>query len=983
MVAMSEVPARSATPLSPPAAKPAASAPAIATVGSRRIARSDFESRVVRSTEEFRSHYGTDVPEEMNNLFRRQVLNGLINLELLVLEAQHRGITASVAEADDILKRNPFFNPGGKFDAEKFAAAKAANSPTYQQTIAELRLEIAGQKLQGRLQAEHTPSDSLLHDVAVRSLGQADFDYFLVDARPFDGHYPEPRETEILAYYRSHASEFHRARRAALSVIFVDAPGLTDSARTAPGGLKAWDARLRQRADSALTALRKGSPFDRVADQFSGRRVGEKVLEDNFPGYWQGTPEQRTEVFRTAAGGYLSQPVASHPGYLVVRVDSLAAAGDLPLGGVSDEIRRRLRNEARLHREDREFAALYAKYADSLSVTAVRVRYASADTGAMNPGEPSAADLDRYFRGHLADYSTFDSRTNSIHSSTLDDVRDDVRRRWQYDRRAEMARAVAEGLERAWSAGRRDAVLEKQATLLRDIGPIPAGSPVDTGLVARLVTDSLRARGAITGTGSSRYARGFVVFTLYQVVPHYRPSVDQAKPQLRVIAERQREAVDRAGARALYDRDPEAWKRGGVLHFSRFIVPQIEPIDVKLTRAEVQRFRRLHAEDYSAPELMHARHILISPTGPGEGPDRVAHARIDSLAKLIKAGADFGTLAGQVTDDPATQASGGDLGTFGHGAMLPTFEKAAFKLRPGQMSEPVRTREGYHLIQCVEYWPLEERPLDWIYSQVGFDAARDKADSICSHRADSLYRSLKTPAQAAAAARRFRWPVVANTHMIGDHVATAEIKPYLIALENVSPGHLYPGIQLIRGFGYAITWVDSISPAGTPTWDEAADRVLDAYRRDASQRAVAAKLAELDSMSASGWSFDSLAELWGGKVSEVGSKPSDGLKSMGETRTVLDSLVYGTRLGRPLKPGEISGWTRVPYGFFRMHLFQRLEPSESDIQRRMGLDRRASLERSLKPVFDEMAARYGVQIFDSDLKAVTIPSLPPGPPGLP
>jgi parvulin-like peptidyl-prolyl isomerase len=988
LVVLSELPAHSATApgAKARAAKPANSAPAdgaVALVGSRRVMRSEFDSRTDRAREDFRAHYGTDVPEEMDNLFRRQVLTGLVNLDLLVLEAQRRGITATVAEADEILKRNPFFNPGGKFDAEKFAAVKAANSPTYRQTIGELRLEIAGQKLQTRLQGEHTPSDSLLRDVAIRSIGQADLEYFLVDARQFDGHFPEPRETDLLDYYRAHAAEFRRGERAVMSVIFVDAPGLSDSARTAPGALKAWDARLRTRADSALAALRKGAAFGQVADHFSGRRTGEAVLADNFPGYWQGTPEQRSEVFRSAPGGYLAQPVASHPGYLVVRVDSVMAGGQVPLADVSNEIRRRLRADARVHREDREFATLYARYADSLSAPAVRVRYASADTAAMDSGEPTEADLDRYFRGHLADYSTFDARTNSIHSYTLDDVRDDVRRRWRYDRRAQMARTLAEGLTRAWSAGKRDAELEKQATLLRDVGPLPVGAPVDTGLAARAVADSLRERGAVARTGSMPYPRGFVVFSIYEVMPRYRPTLEQARPQLRVIAERQHADQDRAGARALYDRDPAAWKRGSVVHFSRFVVPMLQPIDVPLTRTEVANYRREHAEDYSAPELMHARHILISPTGPGDAADRVAHARIDSIAKAIKAGADFGTVARQVTDDPATQAAGGDLGTFGHGAMLPTFEKAAFKLRPGQISAPVRTREGYHLIQCVEYWPLEERPLAWIYSQIGFDCAHDKADTLCAHRADSLFRSLRSPEQAATAGRRFGWPIDHNVHMVGDHAATAELKPYLIALENVTPGHLYPGIQLIRGFGYAITWVDSITPPETPKWEEATDRVLETYRRDASQRAVTAKLAELDSLGSRGWSFDSLATLWGGKVSESGLKPSDGLREMTGTRPTLDSLVFGTRRGPSLKPGEVSGWSHVPYGYLKLKLLQRLDPAETDIQRRMEADRRASLERSLKPVFDELTARYGVQILDPVMKATVVPPLPPGPPGLP
>lgn len=957
--------------------------PVVATIGTRKVLRSEFDSRTDRARRDFRAHYGTDVPEEMDILFRRQVLSGMINLNLLVLEAQRRGITATVAEADEILKRNPFFNPGGKFDAEKFAAAKAANSPTYQSTIQELRLEIAGSKLQAQLQAQHTPSDSLLREVAIRSLGQADLDYFLVDARAFDGHYPEPRETEILDYYRAHASEFRQAERAVLSVIFVDTPGISDSARTAPGALKAWDARLRARADSALTALRKGSAFEQVAAHFSGQRTGEVVLANNFPGYWQGTPQQQAEVFRSAPGTWLAQPVASHPGYLVVRVDSTAAAGLTPLAEVSSEIRRRLRSEARLHREDREFAGLYARYADSLSSTAVRVRYASADTAAMDTGEPTEADLDRYFRGHLADYSTYDTKTSSIRSYTLDDVRDDVRRRWRYDRRAEMARVLAEQLTRTWSAGKRDPALEKQATLLREVGPVPIGAALDTGLVARIVADSLRFRGPVTGTGTSGYARGFLVFSVYEVIPRYKPTLDQARPQLRVIEENQRADQDRAGAKAMFERNPDAWKRGQVQHFSRFLVPQLQPIDVPLTRAEIVRYRKEHAADYSAPELMHARHILISPTGPGEEADRIAHARADSILKVIRHGADFSNVARQVTDDPATQAAGGDLGTFGHGAMLPTFEKAAFKLRAGQISDPVRTREGYHLIQCVEYWPLEERPLAWIYSQVGFDCAHDKADSLCHQRADSLYRSLRSPEQAAATARKFGWPIDHNQHVIGDHSATADLKPYLIALESVKPGTLYPGVQLIRGFGYVITWVDSIAAPATPKWEEVSDRVLDVYRRDASARAVTAKLAELDSLAARGWSFDSLAALWGGKVAERGLKPSDGLRDMNNTRAPLDSLVYGTRLGPGLKPGEVSGWTRVPYGYIRLRLLNRVDPSETDIRRRMDADRNASQERSMKPVFDEMATRYSVRILDPEMKAAIVPALPPGPPGLP
>ncbi|MCM2282368.1 MAG: peptidyl-prolyl cis-trans isomerase [Bdellovibrionaceae bacterium] len=86
-------------------------------------------------------------------------------------------------------------------------------------------------------------------------------------------------------------------------------------------------------------------------------------------------------------------------------------------------------------------------------------------------------------------------------------------------------------------------------------------------------------------------------------------------------------------------------------------------------------------------QLVHARHILV--THEYEAQD---------LLRKIKEGADFADLAQKFSSCPS-KARGGDLGTFGRGRMVEAFETAAFALQPGEVSEPVRTRFGYHLIQ--------------------------------------------------------------------------------------------------------------------------------------------------------------------------------------------------------------------------------------------------------------------------------------------
>ena len=79
--------------------------------------------------------------------------------------------------------------------------------------------------------------------------------------------------------------------------------------------------------------------------------------------------------------------------------------------------------------------------------------------------------------------------------------------------------------------------------------------------------------------------------------------------------ERQRE--EERGAHALFDRDPSRFRTGDIVFFTRVSIAPTDALNVKLTRAEVERYHQDHIDRYSLPETMSARHILISPTGPG------------------------------------------------------------------------------------------------------------------------------------------------------------------------------------------------------------------------------------------------------------------------------------------------------------------------------------------------------------------------------
>jgi len=126
--------------------------------------------------------------------------------------------------------------------------------------------------------------------------------------------------------------------------------------------------------------------------------------------------------------------------------------------------------------------------------------------------------------------------------------------------------------------------------------------------------------------------------------------------------------------------------------------------DAKSDDAAVQAYFDKNKKDY---ETVTARHILIRfegskvPLRPGqkELPDAAAKAHAEELVKALKGGKDFAEVAKAESDDTGSGAQGGALDPFGHGQMVPEFETAAFSLPVKEISAPVRSQFGYHIIQ--------------------------------------------------------------------------------------------------------------------------------------------------------------------------------------------------------------------------------------------------------------------------------------------
>lgn len=142
--------------------------------------------------------------------------------------------------------------------------------------------------------------------------------------------------------------------------------------------------------------------------------------------------------------------------------------------------------------------------------------------------------------------------------------------------------------------------------------------------------------------------------------------------------------------------------------------PQEQESQLKISDAEVQKALadanfRTRAEDefkatksqYDKPDQVRAQHILIK-TIPGDSAsEKAALEKITNL-RAMAAKTDFGSLAEKNSEDPGSKGKKGDLGYFGRGQMVPEFEQTAFGMKVGEISEPIKSQFGYHLIKLTD-----------------------------------------------------------------------------------------------------------------------------------------------------------------------------------------------------------------------------------------------------------------------------------------
>jgi peptidyl-prolyl cis-trans isomerase D len=187
--------------------------------------------------------------------------------------------------------------------------------------------------------------------------------------------------------------------------------------------------------------------------------------------------------------------------------------------------------------------------------------------------------------------------------------------------------------------------------------------------------------------------------------------------------------------------EPDAVQKYYESHQDEFRVPeQVRVAYVTLTLdallpriqvdpAEVKRYYDEHQREFGMPESRQASHILIAvDKSAGADAKEKAKARAEQIAAELKQNpGSFAELAKKHSQDPGSAARGGDLGTFSRGAMVKAFDAAVFSMKPGEISAPVETEYGYHIIRVDSVTPGQIKSFEQVRPEIENELKKQRA----------------------------------------------------------------------------------------------------------------------------------------------------------------------------------------------------------------------------------------------------------------
>jgi peptidyl-prolyl cis-trans isomerase D len=346
--------------------------------------------------------------------------------------------------------------------------------------------------------------------------------------------------------------------------------------------------------------------------------------------------------------------------------------------------------------------------------------------------------------------------------------------------------------------------------------------------------------------------------------------------------------------------------------------PKVETSD-----DELRQYYEQHKAEYDIPDRVTAQHILFKTQNKKPEEIDAIRKKAQEVLDRAKKGEDFAVLAKQFSEDTSA-ANGGNLGSFTRGQMVPEFERVAFSLGPGAISDLVQTQFGLHIIKVTEKQEARTRPFEELKEAVRPIVSTRKAEQKAGDAAQQIAVELVNSKDVNAVAAKYGaevkdTPLMEQNQPIAELGNAVELARRMFTM---SKGEIGTAIQVERG--YVVPMLTEIATAHPASFEEAKARVAEDVKAEKAQQLAVEKGKQVQELIKSGKDLATTAKAAGAeiKTSELVTRGST-LPDFGPI-VELEKDLFSLPVGKAGVPVSISGKTVA----FAVKEHQAMNPEE-------------------------------------------------------
>jgi len=366
---------------------------------------------------------------------------------------------------------------------------------------------------------------------------------------------------------------------------------------------------------------------------------------------------------------------------------------------------------------------------------------------------------------------------------------------------------------------------------------------------------------------------------------------------------------------------------------------------ITIPEEDVQRYYQSNQNQFRVEERVQVSHILV---GADETNKEEMRGIAEGMLTRLKEGADFAAMAEQSSEDRSSAGKAGDLGFIVRGQTVPEFEKAAFSLEPGKLSDLVETPFGFHILKVGEHEQARLRPLEEVSEEIRASLLQERVLTILPRQAEEAAAALRrAPNDIQAIANRLMAQAVdfgpiGTADLFPEVGASPELMQEIFILQPDEVGRPIP-VQT----GYVVPLVTELLPAHQGEFAEVRDRVRSDYVDEQARERASAKATEL-------------AEALGRQEKKDLKRASQALQvevktSRPVTRTMtIPSVGNPTQLDQALftrEAGEAAGPFPTNGGHVVLQIASKEAPKEEDFPKQQAAIEQRLLQAKKQQAF--------------------------------